>query len=286
MPELPAGLTAGGRFASWAPDDIAYLAIDVDGTLVGRHDEVRDDTAAALLRALEAGLAVGYATGRMHGALTAIDDVIALPGPHVVHNGAQVRMGGAVVEQWPLQDDEVDALLDIAAQLDAYGELYLPDGFIITKDDPRAHVHWDLLGTPPLGDLVALNGYAVLKATFIGFSDAESDRIVSAILAAGLEAGPAESLLTPGLTYVNATRPGVDKGHAITAAAKAAVTTLAGTCVIGDGANDVPMLTVAGTAVAMGQASQAVKDAAHLVTTHVDDGGLALAINALLTSAA
>ena len=52
--------------------------------------------------------------------------------------------------------------------------------------------------------------------------------------------------------------------------------------VVGDSGNDVSMFAVAGTAVAMGQASAEIKAAAHLVTEPFDDDGCALALHALL----
>lgn len=42
----------------------------------------------------------------------------------------------------------------------------------------------------------------------------------------------------------------------------------------GDGENDLPMFSAVGTSVAMGNAQQAVKDAATYVTSHVDEDGL------------
>ncbi len=254
----------------------------MDGTLVGATDVLRRDVVDALRRAADLGVAVGYATGRMHAALRELDATLALAGPHVCHNGAQVRAADRPVAQWPLDADQVAALVAIAHDLDAYAELYLPEGYAITKDVPGAHAHWDLLGEAPLGGLEAVGDRPVLKATFIGFDAAESTAIVEALLAAGLEAGPAGSLLTPGITYVNATRPGVDKGNAIAAAAEAAGTTLERTCVVGDGDNDLPMLARAGTAIAMGQAADHVRAAAHLVAPHVDEGGLAAAVHAVL----
>ena len=46
----------------------------------------------------------------------------------------------------------------------------------------------------------------------------------------------------------------------------------------GDGENDLTMFTCVGTAVAMGNANQTVKQAAHYVTTHVDEDGIRQAL--------
>jgi Cof subfamily protein (haloacid dehalogenase superfamily) len=282
MHTLPAGLEPGGRFSHWTPSPITYVVTDVDGTLVGIHDDVRADVREAIAGIIGAGIPVGYATGRMQDALGDLDAVLKLPGPHVVHNGAVVRANGETAVSWPLTQGEVTALVAIAADLDAYGEFYLEQGYLVTRPDPRARVHWELLGEGPRGLASELGTQQVIKATFIAFSEQERTELVDAILAAGISTGPAESLLTPGLTYVNATSAGVDKGRALAAAAELAGTTLAQTLAVGDGANDLEMLHAAGTSVAMGQASAQVKQAAHLVTTHVDAGGLAVALTSLV----
>ena len=75
---------------------------------------------------------------------------------------------------------------------------------------------------------------------------------------------------------------GVDKGRALGVAATHLGLELAAVMAIGDGPNDLPMLQVAGTAVAMGQSSDAVKRSAHLITSSIDEEGVARALTALM----
>lgn len=261
---------------------MAYVVLDVDGTLVGSHDEVHPATVTAITEVKQLGIKVGYATGRMHAALAVIDADLQLPGPHVVHNGGLVRNDGATAASWPLHEDDVRRLEAIAADHDAYVELYLDEGFLVNRRDPRAKAHWDLLGSPPRGLADERDGRSVIKATFIAFDPGANAALISDIEAAGMAAGAAGSPLTPGWSYINATSGGVHKGAALGEAAALAGTDLAHTMAVGDGGNDLPMLAVAGTAVAMGQASAEVHAAAHLVTDDVDAGGLALALRSLV----
>ena len=53
------------------------------------------------------------------------------------------------------------------------------------------------------------------------------------------------------------------------------------TIAFGDGGNDIPILRHAGIGVAMGNASDRVKEAADYVTTSVDDDGIANALRYL-----
>jgi len=51
---------------------------------------------------------------------------------------------------------------------------------------------------------------------------------------------------------------------------------------VGDGTNDISLLTTAGLAIAMGNAEDEVKSIADYVTLDVDHSGLAAAIEAIL----
>jgi hypothetical protein len=202
----------------------------------------------------------------------------------VLHNGAEVRSDAGRLEAWPLSVAHLEAIIAIGQELGAYAEIYVDDGFLVTQLDERAHPHWRLLGLDPLATIATVADVVdvALKATFAVFDDEPLALSVrSAVLAAGLRAGPSHSPVTPGITYVNTTHPDADKGVALSSAARHAGTTLESTAAIGDAPNDVPMLLVAGTAIAMGDAADDVRAAAHLVTAGVEEHGVAVALEAI-----
>jgi Cof subfamily protein (haloacid dehalogenase superfamily) len=282
---LPEGLLPGGRFDDWSPAPPRYLVADVDGTLVGPSPHATDGVVAAARRAADGGLVVGFATGRMRLAVEPLWAQLRLPGPHVLHNGAEVRAGGGTVAAWPLDERGLAAVFATAAELQAYAEVYTADAYHVTVADERARPHWELLGHEPASVVSSpsdLAGAAVLKATFGLFGGADPAAVVARLEAAGLAAGPAGSPLTPTITYVNATDPAVDKGRALRVAAEHVGAELAATVCVGDAPNDLPMLAIVGTAVAMGQAPDEVKAAAHVVVPEVDADGVAHAIDACL----
>lgn len=258
------------------------VVADVDGTLVG----VAGSPTAAVIEAVAAvrdrGLPIGFATGRMRRAVQGLHEQLGMPGPHILHNGAEVRLDGATVASWPLLDIDVDAIFEIADRLDRYVELYVEDGYIVNRDDPRAHPHWDLLGTRPSAITTTPPTEPVLKATFGLFHPDEVASVVHGLAIAGLGAGPAESPVTPGIIYVNATAANVDKGAALRAAATAVGLDVSEVLAIGDAHNDLSLLAAAGTAVAMGQAVAEIQAAAHLVAPSVEDDGVAATLHRLL----
>lgn len=284
---LPPELRPGGRFDDWRPGTPALVVCDVDGTLVGPQASASEEVVAAVDRAQATGLRVGFATGRMRGAVDVLQTQLHAVGPHVLHNGAEVRADGATVAAWTLEPTQVDALLAIAAARDdCYVELYPEDGFVVSRWDERARPHWDLLGAEPravVSSAAELEGAPVLKATFAVFADEAVPTIVAAIGEAGLLAGAAGSPRTPELMYVNATHPDADKGRALVRAADHLELDLREVVAVGDAANDLSMLAVAGTAIAMGQAPAEIRGAAHLVVPAVDAHGVAVALDACIS---
>lgn len=279
---VPDGLLPGGRFDAWDPKRVEYLVADADGTLVGGDGGPSARVVAAVADAAGAGLAIGVATGRMRQAAEPLIEVLGATGPHILHNGAEVRDGQARVAAWPLTDENVETVLTVCRELGVYAEIYLDEGYLVTARDERARPHWDMLGSDPLGVLTSTSQLdeAPLKVTFAMFGDIAPAEVVAGLDGTGLQAGPAGSPITPDIDYVNATRRGADKGRALTRAAEHLGCDLRAITAVGDAPNDIPMLRVAGTAVAMDGAPESVRRVAHLVAPPVGEDGVAVAMAA------
>ena len=222
---------------------------------------------------------MGLATGRMPRACLGLARDARLSGPHVVHNGAMVVHGGETLRTWPLARSQVDALLALCRQRRLYAEVYVGDGYWVTDTRASAHTHWDMLGTAPEGTVEAADLDRVIKASVLLF-DEPVEETIAALEAAGLATAIAKSPTMPGVSFVNVTTPGADKGAAVTVAAERLGCGLPGVMAVGDAPNDLSMLAVAGTAVAMGQAAPEILQAAHLVVPEIDDDGVAHALEA------
>lgn len=277
-------LAPGGRFAEWAPQPVGWVCLDVDGTLIGEANHVAPEVVRAVHRVVDAGIAVGYATGRNTDGVREVHAQLGLEGPHVVLNGAQVRRGGRALHTWAMSSAQLDGVLDLCRQRDLYAELYLDDAFVVTEVDERYRLHWDAVIGQPRGSIASHppGEGEVIKATIVVLAPQDPAPIIAAVRGLGLSVGPATSPATPGMTFLNITPEGVDKGQAIRAGAQALGLTAAQVAVVGDGGNDLPMLEVAGTAIAMGDAAPEVRAAAHLVTAGVEADGAALALADLL----
>lgn len=88
--------------------------------------------------------------------------------------------------------------------------------------------------------------------------------------------------MMPDTTFISVTRAGVDKAQALRAVAQAYGVPLERTMMVGDGPNDAAAMRVVGHGVAMGNAEQEALDAASTTVAHVDEGGLAEALELAL----
>jgi Cof subfamily protein (haloacid dehalogenase superfamily) len=283
----PDGLRGAGRLATWAPGLPRYVACDVDGTLVSRAQVPTRRILEAVGRLTDAGVQVGLATGRMQQGVAEILALDVFTGPHVFNNGSLVVSGsGEVLRTWSLSSDEVDGLLQFGrTRRDVSIEVYVADGYLTDRDDARSQAHVELLGVGPSGRITNasdLDGRPAIKAVVVAY---EPDGFAAALAAAtelGVGLGPASSPATPQLRFLNVTHRDTDKGQGVLAAADAAGADASALAVLGDETNDLPMLAIAGTAIAMGGSPAEVLDLAHLEAPSFAENGAAAALEALL----
>ncbi len=86
----------------------------------------------------------------------------------------------------------------------------------------------------------------------------------------------------PEVDFINVLAPDVSKGNALEALASHLGIALSEVVAIGDGGNDVSLLSRVGLAIAMGNAPDELKTVADYVTLDIDHHGVAAAINKFL----
>ena len=251
-------------------------------------DEVPEPTVLASIERLAGlGVRVGLATGRMAAANGPLLATGVFTGPHVFHNGAVVRdADGTDLVVQGLEDAAVEAVLAFGrTRDDVCVEVYVAETYLVDRDDPRSAPHSALLRRSPSGTIrtsAGLQGRSAVKAVVVCFTPAAAAATVTAMSALGLAPGPAASPATPDLRYVNVTRLGIDKGAGVQAAAQLLGIDLMHVAAVGDETNDIPVLRLVGTAIAMGDARIEVRSGAHLVAPRFTAGGTAAALDAIV----
>lgn len=261
---------------------LGLICVDVDGTLVGTGNVVREDVWAALAGARARGVHVALCSGRPAlGHALAYARRLDPDGWHVFQNGASVmNVGTGESLSEALPDEGLARLLARAHETGRLLEVYTDDAWAVTHPGDYARRHSDLLGlayAPRSPE--ALSGTRVRAQWVVPLADSSA---VQAEPHPGLELHPAGSPVMPDVMFISVTRAGVSKGSAVARVAAAYGVPLSQVMMVGDGHNDVTAMRVVGHPVAMGNADAEARAAARHFVGHVDEGGLVEAVTLAL----
>ncbi|MBN2447098.1 MAG: HAD family hydrolase [Phycisphaerae bacterium] len=288
-------LCSGDAVANGRAYDL--IAIDLDGTLLGRDHKVPAANRAALHRAHEAGMHIVLCTGRAYPETTPTIADIGLD------LDAAVTVFGAVVTDIPTNRtiEYTPFDLDTARALTAwlqerrYAVLWLfdPDehgveGFAI--DGPHRHPAVDGYLTQSPCVLRAVDTLPATAPPPVRISIVDEPGTlepISAELTASFDGRVKHNVLRApawDFTVIEAFAPQVNKWFGIEKLCRRWNIDPARTVAVGDDVNDVDMLRQAGLGVAMGNARAEVKATADRVTLPYDECGVAALIDEILES--
>jgi Cof subfamily protein (haloacid dehalogenase superfamily)/HAD superfamily hydrolase (TIGR01509 family) len=262
---------------------IKLVIADVDGTLVNRAKALTPRTCEAVDRLRAAGIRFTITSGRPPRGMASLVGPLKLTDPVAAFNGGMYvksDLTTVLVQRTIPTDvarDAVDYLLDAGLDVWVYqgADWFIrdPNAFRVARE--RSNVQFDPVVTADL--------HAVLGAPIkiVGVSE---DRPLVARCEAGLnqrlgvEASAARS--TP--FYVDITHPEANKGMVVREASRILKIPLDEIATIGDMLNDMPMLSITGLSIAMGNASPEVQRMARHVTTSNEEDGFANAVDAFI----
>lgn len=258
------------------------LALDVDGTAMSYGGVVSDELRAAVADVVAAGLHVVLATGRSLRAAKDGADAIGLT------DGWMVCSNGAVVARLDPQEpagyevtkvvtfDPSPALQVLVAELP--GALYAVEnlgvGYLVTAPFPDGELSGEI-EVVPFATLCA----APASRVVIRSPQATPDEFHALVDRVGLRE---VSYAVGWSAWLDLTPEGVSKASALEELRQRLGVEPFATVAIGDGRNDVEMLTWAARGVAMGHADEPVRAAADEVTGTIDDDGAVAVIRSLL----
>ena len=248
------------------------LFFDIDGTLVSfKTHEIPASTILALTQAKANGHRVFIATGRPPIIITNLGAIEHLIDGYVTTNGALCLVNGEVVAWHAIPADAAQSIADDAIAR-SYGLIVIGD---VAVYDPKGDV--DRIFRQELAvenlylakPLEAVLDQRILQIT--AFFDADYETTLMSRLPS----------CTSGRwhpEFTDITACGADKGQGLLTMAAYAGLDPAYTIAFGDGGNDTSMILTAGIGIAMGNAIDALKQAADYVTTSVDDDGILTAL--------
>jgi Cof subfamily protein (haloacid dehalogenase superfamily) len=258
---------------------LTLIALDLDGTLMGKERIIPQRTRQAVRQAIDRGDLVTIATGRGFAPTARFAQDLGMNAPLICYQGALIRdhRDGTIVHTATIP-------LQVARDVIAFSQVRRLNFQVYTEDD-RAYVSQmnpiaariaELSGIPvaAVEDLADWLNRPPLKFLFFEQEEAIPD------LVRDLQAQFDEHLrvVRSWDRLVEATGPGVSKGGALERLAVHLGVSQSETMAVGDQDNDVSMIAWAGLGVAMGNASPAAKAAADLIAPSLADEGAAWAI--------
>lgn len=250
------------------------LFFDIDGTLVSFATHLIPQSAvSALSRAKELGHKIIIATGRPKCIINNLHQIEHLIDGYITTNGAFCFADNKIIRQLTFNPLDTETILQ-DAQSKHYPTIIVNSDRlrVVNNDSIVQKIFVEQLNiknldyTTPLSEI--LRQPIMQMTSFI-------DRIREQHLSKHLIA------TTIGRwhpSFTDFTPAGADKGSGLIAMAEYFGIDLADTIAFGDGGNDIPMLKVVGTSIAMGNAAQPTQDTVDYVTTDIDDNGIANAM--------
>lgn len=269
--------------------NIRLLVLDIDGTIAGVENTIREPVKQAVLAAQSKGVQVAIATGRMYRSALRFHRDIGSTLPLMAYQGALVKdpQTQTVHRHWTVSKLLAAQLLDYFEQPEWRSLLsvhfYIDDQLYVRSLTPETVAYSERSGIEPIavGDLRPTLDQEPTKVLALSDDIAVIDRMLGSLRRLYT---PAELYLTTSVaTFFEATNPLVNKGTAVRYLAEDYLGLQAEqVMVVGDNFNDVEMIEYAGIGVAMGDAPDAVKASADWVAPSVELDGAAAAIEEFL----
>lgn len=260
------------------------IAVDLDDSLLNDQWGIGDADRNAIARAIEAGIKVVIATGRMYCSALPYARELKLQTPLITYQGAYVRFPDSekVLYDCPLPYDVTLELLSKIVPLGYHINIYVDDQLLVEKMTEEARLYQKIAGIEPIvvGDL---ENYLVHE------KKCGSTKLVVVVAQEKKVDLLAKELHSEFLGRVNITKSKpyflelmnikVDKGQALAAVAEYYGIARESTIALGDSYNDLEMLEYAGVGAVVANAREEIKARADYITSANTQGGVAQVIN-------
>ena len=254
------------------------VAFDLDGTLVGDDNKLHPGVKEMVEKLRKKGVTVLLASGREHVSMEKFAKELGLTDAIISLNGAVIiDAQGKLLHRTSIRHDHLLAIRDALVEQPVFTFIFTPEKLLASSDAPELEmfklyshaeieVHEDYMGF--------IEQNAIEKLLFVAEHD-ELERFKDKVLKrvpSGLNTDFSTSNF---LEIYDAT---ISKGAALEWLCKARGIPREKVVAVGDGENDITMLTFAGVGIAMGNAPEHVRASADMVADHHNADGVVKAI--------
>ena len=261
---------------------IALVVSDVDGTLVTRDKTITDRAKRAVQRLKQAGIGFTIVSSRPTIGMKFLIEPLAITLPIGAFNGSSIVDPQLnPIEQHLIPVSAVTRSLEILNEFGVDIWLFTNDLWL-TRNPDGEYVGHEKLAIRSDPTIVAdFTPYLSAACKIVGASsDAALLQRCEAAMQKAL--GAQATAVRSQTYYLDITPPGCDKGTFVQTMAKRQGISTDAVATIGDMQNDLAMFGKSGLSVAMGNATDDVKELATHVTTSNEDEGFAGAIEMIL----
>lgn len=262
------------------------IAMDLDGTLNNDQKIITEKTRAALMAAQNAGIRLALASARPSPGLFKERDILRLQdhkGILMSYNGGRIvdAETGSVLFQTSMDIAQTKQVLrqlealPVTPILDDGVQFYVTDknGYKVDYECKNNNMVCSEVGN--LADFLSFAPIKILMSVQLEELP-QVQRTIAGMLPESL------TVVQTATFYLEVIPRVINKGQGIRDICSVLGMEPAEVIAFGDAANDIPMLQAAGVGVAMGNAADAVKAAADMVTGSNNDDGIAAALERIL----
>jgi len=266
---------------------IKMIVTDMDYTLLNKEKKISEGNKKALKAAMEAGVHVVLATGRLFSSATVYAKELDIRTPIIASNGAIIAESdlSEIYYEKTLPYEAGVEMIRLCKERDLFCHLYTKDGIYTEKivNISARYAQWNdklddenkinIIVVPNLYETMKLEQKHVLKAVVVDKDDAKLEEIRREINKTGI-VNVSQSLPD----NIEVMDKEVSKGNSVAFLANMYGIHQEEIMAIGDNENDLSMIKYAGLGVAVGNAEQCVIDQAQHVTGDYDKDGVAQVI--------
>jgi len=261
---------------------IALVVSDVDGTLLTKDKTLTDGARTAARRLRDAGIGFTITSSRPTIGMGFLIEPLAITLPVGAFNGSCiVDPQLKPIEQHLIPTFTAQRSLDVLNEFGVDIWLFTSDQWL-TRNGDGEYVPHEIRAIR--ADPTVVRDFApyLSGACKIVGSSADAARLQRCEVAMQHALGAQATAVRSQNYYLDVTPPGCDKGTFVQAMAKREGISTDAVATIGDMQNDLAMFRTSGTSIAMGNATDDVKQQATLATASNEDEGFAKAIDMIL----
>lgn len=260
------------------------IVTDMDYTLLNKDKIVSERNKNALKAAMDKGVQVVVATGRIYTSALYYAKLLGISAPIIASNGAIVRdeYADKTLYECLLPDTAIDEMIRLTREKGLYCHFFGKDTIFTERliNISTRYTEWnkymaeeDQVKIKLLDTFEQMTEYeksGIFKAVVVDDDDSKLQYIREEILKTGIVS--VSKSLSDNIEVMSKE---VSKGNAVSKLAEIFCIDRSEIITIGDNENDISMIEYAGLGVAMGNAEQCLKNKADYVTADYMDDGVA-----------